>query len=225
MPEPKRKTTSKQVMDVHNADNVAADENSKPVIVANRQILRDPMVTSEATTPVVETKSAPAMPADTEAPVATAEIPAIDPQSDEPVAAASEVEPAEMKHQKIIAPVTFEPKTAAAPEATPPEEAPAAEEAEPADDQPVPTAETTDEAIEAAAEEAKVAREAELQKLVDKKQFYLPINAIEQRRAEQFIALGILLSVILALAWLDISLDAGLIHLGNVHAVTHFFSN
>jgi hypothetical protein len=39
------------------------------------------------------------------------------------------------------------------------------------------------------------------------------------------VALGVLLSLVLILAWADIALDAGIIQLGNVKPVTHFFSN
>jgi hypothetical protein len=195
--ETKRKSSPKQVMDVQKSDAVASDATAKPVIVTNRQILRDPMVTNEATTPVTEVKSG----------------------------APSETEPAaETKVETIIAPVTEQPageqpKTEAAPEP----EAKPEPEAEPAE--PVPGEVTTDAAIEAAAEDAEAKREAELQKLIDKKQYFLKINAMEQRRAEQFIALGVVISIVLALVWLDVSLDAGLIHLGSIHPLTHFFSN
>jgi hypothetical protein len=37
--------------------------------------------------------------------------------------------------------------------------------------------------------------------------------------------LGILLVVVLAVAWVDIALDAGLVEIGNVKPMTHFFSN
>jgi hypothetical protein len=217
MAEAKKKPAAKQVMDVQKPDKVAADATAKPVIVANRQILRDPMVTAEATTPVAESKpSAPLVPEP--AVEAKAEI-----QPEEPEPA---TEPKVQAGEKVITPPT---ETAAE---EPAKEEPAAEpEAEPelekADESetPEPTEVTTDAAIEAAAEDAEAKRDAELQKLIDKKQYFLPINAMEQRRAEQFIALGIVMSIILALAWLDISLDAGLIHIDNIHALTHFFSN
>ena len=37
--------------------------------------------------------------------------------------------------------------------------------------------------------------------------------------------LGVVLAVLLVLAWLDIALDARIISLGGLHAPTHFFSN
>jgi len=80
-----------------------------------------------------------------------------------------------------------------------------------------------DEEVKKAEED--LAKDEAMQKMVDSKQFYLPINAIEQRRTQRFIALGVVFSIILALAWLDISLDAGLINLGGIKSVTHFFSS
>jgi hypothetical protein len=39
------------------------------------------------------------------------------------------------------------------------------------------------------------------------------------------VALGVVLAIVLALAWADIALDAGLIQINGVKPVTHFFSN
>lgn len=65
----------------------------------------------------------------------------------------------------------------------------------------------------------------EIQKLAESKQYYLPINTIENRRSKRVVIFGIILSVILIIAWIDIALDAGLIELGGIKPVTSFFSN
>jgi hypothetical protein len=95
------------------------------------------------------------------------------------------------------------------------------EEAKPDSDDEKP--EQTAEAIE----EAEAAKQAEhdtaIQKLVDEKQYFLPINAVEKRRSQRFILLGILLSVVLAFAWLDVALDAGIISLNVNLPHTHLF--
>jgi hypothetical protein len=80
------------------------------------------------------------------------------------------------------------------------------------------------EADEASAEDAKAERQANLQKLVDNKTYYLPINTLETQRTKQFVAVGTLLSILLVLAWADIALDAGLVHIGTLKALTHFFN-
>ena len=71
----------------------------------------------------------------------------------------------------------------------------------------------------------KAERDANLQKIVDNKTYFLPINAVEKRKTKRIIVLGIVLSLVLAVAWVDVALDAGLIEIGGVKPVTHFFSN
>lgn len=70
-----------------------------------------------------------------------------------------------------------------------------------------------------------VAQDAKIQKLVENKKYFLPINAVEHRKSRRFVALGVVLALVLALAWVDIALDAGLIDLGGIKPVTRFFSN
>lgn len=64
-----------------------------------------------------------------------------------------------------------------------------------------------------------------IQKLVTEKRYFLPINTQEKRRTKHFIILGVILILLLAAAWADIALDAGLIHLDGVKPLTHLFSN
>lgn len=86
---------------------------------------------------------------------------------------------------------------------------------------------TADEAE--AAEKAEAQKQAEhdtaIQKLVDSKKYELPINAVEKRRSKRVVILGLVLSILLLLAWADIALDAGIVHISGVKPVTHFFSN
>lgn len=72
-------------------------------------------------------------------------------------------------------------------------------------------------------DEIEMAREASLQKLIDSKKYELPIETVENRRSKRVVALGIVLSIILALAWVDVALDAGLINISGVKPLTHFF--
>lgn len=60
--------------------------------------------------------------------------------------------------------------------------------------------------------------------LVTSKKYFLPINAVQKRKAARMTLLGLIFSLVLILAWLDIALDAGLIHIGHIKALTHFFS-
>lgn len=79
-------------------------------------------------------------------------------------------------------------------------------------------------AEQANAEAEKIAKhEAEIDKLAESKQFFLPINSIEDRKTKRFILIGVVLSLVLAVVWIDIALDAGLIKLGGLKSLTHFF--
>lgn len=77
----------------------------------------------------------------------------------------------------------------------------------------------------AKAEEAQQqANEASIQKLIGSKKYVLPIETLEVRRSKRVVVLGVLLSIILALACVDIALDASLIQIDGVKPLTHFFN-
>lgn len=58
-----------------------------------------------------------------------------------------------------------------------------------------------------------------IEKLVDSEEYFLPINAVQTRKSRKFVVVGILLIIILAIAWYNIALDAGL--LPNLYNVPH----
>lgn len=73
-------------------------------------------------------------------------------------------------------------------------------------------------------EDEKAARIAEQEKIIDSKKYYLPISSARDGR-DLHLALLLLLAVaVLGLVWLDIALDAGIIHVNGLHALTHFFN-
>lgn len=74
-------------------------------------------------------------------------------------------------------------------------------------------------------DEAKAARAAELEELAASKKFYLPIQSVEQRRGLNRILMILIFVVLLAVVWADVVLDAGIVRLGGLHALTHFFSH
>lgn len=86
-----------------------------------------------------------------------------------------------------------------------------------------PTKVSTEQLEAEAAAQAK--HQAAIEKLADSKKYYLPINTVEKRRSRRFVAVGIILSLLLIVAWADIALDAGLIQIHGLKPVTHFFSN
>lgn len=189
------KGEAKPIEDVARPGKSAPAETSKPVIVTNRPIIKDPMVVEDKT-------EAPAEPT-------TAKI-----------AGSSRIK---------LQPLT--------PETPEPEPEPEKTDDGPAEPEPETETETTESeadegdkgtspdlaaAEKEAAEAAK--RDTELQKLVDSKRYFLPINSVEKRRSKRFVALGIVLSLLLLAAWVNIALDAGLIEIPGIKPVTHFFS-
>jgi hypothetical protein len=61
--------------------------------------------------------------------------------------------------------------------------------------------------------------------LVASGEYFLPISTVEKRRSRNFVASGVILSVLLLVLWVDIALDAGIIDLGGLKPLTHFFSS
>lgn len=72
-------------------------------------------------------------------------------------------------------------------------------------------------------EDEKTARVAEQEKIIESKQYFLPISALEKRRGLERVVLLLVIVIMLALVWLDVTLDAGIIRLGGIHSLTHFF--
>jgi hypothetical protein len=110
-------------------------------------------------------------------------------------------------------------------EEEPPKEKPEAEpEANPEPDTKDVTEQTQDKL-----DEIEAAKQAEhdqtIQKMIDSKDYALPITNTEKRRSRRVVIFGAVLSIILLLAWVDIALDAGILHISGIKPVTHFFSN
>lgn len=84
---------------------------------------------------------------------------------------------------------------------------------------------STPEAEQAQIDQKQAQHDEEIRKLSDSKKYYLPINAVEKRRSKHFVILGVVVSILLALLWIDIALDAAIIKIPAVKPVTHFFSN
>lgn len=74
-------------------------------------------------------------------------------------------------------------------------------------------------------EDQKTAKMIEQEKVIGSKKYFLPINAVKRRQGVRRIIVTLILVILLALLWLDLVLDAGIIKLGNLHSLTHFFSS
>jgi hypothetical protein len=66
---------------------------------------------------------------------------------------------------------------------------------------------------EQAALEQEAKHQQEIDKLIESKKYFLPLNAERKRKTKRHLVLGILLILVLAVAWADIALDAGMIEI------------
>jgi hypothetical protein len=209
------KSRKKPIADVDKPGDSAPAATSKPVIVTNRPILKDPMVVDEAAKTDDDGKK---IDEKTELKHSTA--PVIQPLDK----SASEPEDQPDEPPKPAAPPE-EPKVKDKPPAdeAAPEPKPASEPVPKTDDKQTTAKATKQKSDAETAEQAK--HEAAIQHLIDSKKYELPINAVEKRKSKHFAVLGIVLAVLLVLAWGDIAADAGIIHISGLKPATHFFSN
>ncbi len=259
-----KKPSSRTIIDVSSPDSSASDPSSRPLIVTNRPIMKDPMVVDDenkdsgeesntdsktkaelpekSSKDRIEPFSAPVLPIETEdksesnvkenisEPETSKEVDEDSIAKDETKeqtdnSEESPIKPEENKEQDKNNPETETEKEAALEEPIPKVDEPK-EDAIDSGDKKESTAKN-DQSVEQKETEELVRqaeREEALQKLTESKKYYLPINTIEKRRSKRFVILGILLSLLLIVAWLDIALDAGLISNSSNLPHTNFFA-
>ena len=72
-------------------------------------------------------------------------------------------------------------------------------------------------------EEENRAHIEKINQLVESERYFLPINMKEKRYNQRVILIGVLICIVLAVVWLDVALDAGIIN-NSLHLPhTHFF--
>lgn len=274
MPSAKPKKTAasaKKIVDVkHEGD--AATGTSRPVIVSNRPIMKDPMmaevsqltedaasrpITVKAPEPepeVDEPKPAavdePVAPPskkklvikplsdtdDTETEPAASASPSADESSSKPVdaeAPSSQPEPSDTDNQASAHPVDTEVKPAKEVPISPvtkPEATTAAQPGRSFGDDDKTKLEPTLDVDEKQTSTDKNAKDTlvdglnpEQQKAVEAGTYFLPITTAETRRLRRDIVLVVVVLLILVAVWANIMLDAEMIELGNLKAVTDFF--
>lgn len=221
--EPKKAAKAKPIADVAQPGKTPPSDNSR-AIITHRTLMKDPMVVAEDQPDETEG----AQPASQAVPkTAVGGERKLQPLNETIAEApASETPPAADETPKDQA--QAEASTDTGPEA---EKDSGTESSDAGINQDTDTGSSTgssDKPVPGELEAAEIARQeqhdTEMQKLVDSKKYFLPVNAVERRRSKRFIALGILLSLFLAAAWLDIALDANLVKINGIEPVTHFFS-
>jgi len=220
MSEPKKPTTPKAIADVAHPGKSSPSDTSKSIIT-HRPIMKDPMVVEDNADKPEDTGKKP-MPK--KAGETKIEPPKPDKKS-EPAGTLVPKDTDEKTDEKPSEP-DKEPDTEPKPEEAGKD---IPDDAEKTGDDKADTDKDKKSKQPKPEDEAKAAAQAEqdakLQKIIDSKKYFLPINAVEQRRSAHFVAFGIILALLLALAWGDIAADAGLIHVKGIKPVTHFFSN
>lgn len=202
MTKSKPKSTA-TIIDVARPNETAPSDTSVPVIVNNRPILRDPMMANESQ---------------------NLDIPATETPKLSPTSTKINIQPLSSDEDEVSKEraKTEEP---AEPEVETSENTPDTEDhsenAIEADNQAQTKTEDEKNVIES---EEQAKHESDLQNLVESKKYYLPINTVQKRRTKRFVAIGAGVSILLVLIWVDIALDAGLIKIGGLKALTHIFS-
>lgn len=81
---------------------------------------------------------------------------------------------------------------------------------------------TLDEAKKKA-DDIEAARLAEQDQIIGSRRYYLPIANTAKRRGLTRSLMVLLLVLVLAAVWFDVVLDAGIVHVGGLRSLTHFF--
>ena len=249
----KKKDTSPGVFDVSRPGKSAPSSSSKPIIVTNRPLLQDPMMSKDepkaepADQPTKQNSKITIQPitvtssdedSDTQLSVKTTvptappadEVKQAEPAEEpKPSETALEQDAAEAPkpEEKPADAVPPSPEQPTEPPFEKPSDVPAEQPTETEDDDQAKAPATPEEEDAAAkkAQEEAAAHDAAIQKLVESEQYYLSINSVESRKTKRFILLGFVLIVLLGAVWVDVALDAGLLHIDGVKAVTHLFTN
>lgn len=242
-----KKSAAKRITDVAHPGKSPASATSKPVIVTNRPILQDPMVvesidgddkpTLAPSGTTIQPLTAPEVPPtkkqdtkkDTEAdekPEPDTKDPLLDDPDSEQDDTKTNSKLDEIAATKTIAELDAEAK--AVKQDKPEETSSQTDKIEDSTEQKDQDAASkkNDDGLEdevAKAEEA-AKKDASLQSLVESKQYFLPINTVEKRRSKRVVIGGILLSLVLAIVWVDVALDAGLIGSSGLPH-THYFDH
>jgi hypothetical protein len=234
--------TAPRIIDVQSDSTVGASSSSRPMIVSTRPLLRDPMMAPDA----APAESLPGVPRLSSAsPIAQPLAPPsmtkkrltpTDPQlvrqaaPDVPKATtAAAAPPASTEVDTVTRPrnvVKTETESVVTHDSIPVEGS-ALKKVDSTSDNSVDAESdgaTSEENEADAASKAEAATAAKIDTLVEARTYALPINAVQKRRSQQMAVFGLVVIVVLAVAWLDIATDVGLIKVAHF-PLTHFFGH
>ncbi len=227
-----KKTSIKPIVDVAPPGKSAPSPNSKSIILNNHPVLRDPMVVDDQSENLGTDESVPKGPKPFGGSSQEAKLQPLTAAPKESAAQTPQNEPAALtksdntngqvqeKEEESNEPAS---PTQAEPLANPGDREKLAPEGQKKDGADNPPTDSPEKLEEESAKQAK--HRAAIEKLVESKQYYLSINSVEKRRSRRFVALGVIFSLLLIAAWVDIALDAGLTSNAANLPHTHFFDN
>lgn len=209
------------ISDVEHPGKTAANPTSKSIIIKNGPIIKDPMVVEDSEAKIEDDTTKNVVKAGGSSKIKLQPLPVAENEEPKQDESSQDIETPIVEAPKQDEEKSVESNGEAKPEkTTEKKDATFDKETEEKDKSTNTPAEE---------EEAEASRKAEhdanLQKIVDSKTYYLPINAVEKRRSKRFVLLGIAVSILLILLWVNIALDAGLIKIDGLSPMTHFFSS
>jgi hypothetical protein len=251
---PKQPENSRKIIDVSHPDSTASDTSSKPVLITNRPIMKDPMVVDSSENKETDTKVSVKASGEAIIEPITAPILPLENSEDQTTESRQDPEvkeiPAETKVEGLnsnskssrdkLGPDETDDAKKDIDEAktgvenstdekvkddTKKRESKNADMSEEHESNRDTPDEKSAEVIDAEETEKQAKHDAEIDKLIESREYYLPINSVEKRRSKRFVLLGVLLSAVLLLAWADIALDAGLVNISSNIPHTHIFSS
>lgn len=195
MADDKETIKDSKVIDVAKPGKSAPSASSKPIIVTNHPLLPDPMIVEDKPTESTdEPKDSASVP------------PSVSRLKIEPISKPEDIKPSKDEKADEVA---KEDETTED----------SADGVDSRDKLKDPTADEQDIIASKAAE-----RQANLDKIALAKTYYLPINQVVRRRSKHVAIAGVVLIIILGVAWADVAIDAGLVTVPGVKAPTHLFS-
>jgi len=224
----KRKSMAKsaKIEDVTKPEKVAPSATARPIIVTNRPVLAsDPMMVAASDAQPKEKSDTPeatiSRSAKTIAPISkdivvdhaeAEETKDTAPEQDDPSATpAKEPEEAATPETPAKSEEPVEPKPE---EPTPAESEPESDpESEPEPTEPARDVEAEQTAKEAKESEATAERMQELESLIEKGTYTVPINAVRRKRSRIFATIFIITTLVVAVIALDVLLDANIVKL------------
>lgn len=201
-----------KVFDIAKPSSTPADATSKSIIVNHGPVMRDPTLVEQS--PETTNSTEPVLKVSHEL--------TLEPSADTISSLTDQHAESSPITVKIDSPsVSEEPQIAPKPEVIP---TPEIQEVKPAEKSEAEMSDLDKQKNDEQEKQAAEERAVIIDDIVSSGKYFLPINMIEKKKNQRMAVYGVILCLLLAVAWVDVALDAGLIgnNLNIPH--THFFA-